>query len=136
MVPEAEAKLQGGQDAVVVTGTPNNAQVMTQIFKLNHENANNLVTVLRPLISPNNTINVTPGSNALVITDYADNLQRLGKIIAALDVANATDVEVIPLKHAIASDMAALLTPLGGEQLAQAAGARANRHRLQNQHLG
>ena len=112
VVPEAEAKLQGGQDAVVVTGTPNNAQVMTQIFKLNHENANNLVTVLRPLISPNNTINVTPGSNALVITDYADNLQRLGKIIAALDVANATDVEVIPLKHAIATDMAALLTRL------------------------
>ena len=112
VVPEAEAKLQGGQDAVVVTGTPNNAQVMTQIFKLNHENANNLVAVLRPLISPNNTINVTPGSNALVITDYADNLQRLGKIIAALDVANATDVEVIPLKHAIASDMAALLSRL------------------------
>ena len=112
VVPEAEAKLQGGQDAVVVTGTPNNAQVMTQIFKLNHENANNLVAVLRPLISPNNTINVTPGSNALVITDYADNLQRLGKIIAALDVANATDVEVIPLQHAIAADMAALLTRL------------------------
>ena len=120
VVPEAEAKLQGGQDAVVVTGTPNNAQVMTQIFKLNHENANNLVTVLRPLISPNNTINVTPGSNALVITDYADNLQRLGKIIAALDVANATDVEVIPLKHAIASDMAALLT-----RLVESAGAAA-----------
>ena len=122
VVPEAEAKLQGGQDAVVVTGTPNNAQVMTQIFKLNHENANNLVAVLRPLISPNNTINVTPGSNALVITDYADNLQRLGKIIAALDVANATDVEVIPLKHAIASDMAALLTRLvesGGAAAAQ-----------------
>ena len=97
---------------MVAKGTPNNAQVMTQIFKLNHENANNLVTVLRPLISPNNTINVTPGSNALVITDYADNLQRLGKIIAALDVANATDVEVIPLKHAIASDMAALLSRL------------------------
>ena len=112
VVPEAEAKLQGGQDAVVAKGTPNNAQVMTQIFKLNHENANNLVAVLRPLISPNNTINVTPGSNALVITDYADNLQRLGKIIAALDVANATDVEVVPLKHAIASDMAALLSRL------------------------
>ena len=113
ILPEAEAKLQGGQVAVVPAGTaPNNAQVMTQIFKLTHENANNLVAVLRPLISPNNTINVTPGSNALVITDYADNLQRLGRIIASLDVANATDVEVIPLQHAIANDMAALLNRL------------------------
>ena len=113
ILPEAEAKLQGGMVAVVPAGTaPNNAQVMTQIFKLTHENANNLVTVLRPLISPNNTINVTPGSNALVITDYADNLQRLGRIIASLDVANATDVEVIPLQHAVANDMVALLNRL------------------------
>jgi general secretion pathway protein D len=96
---------------------------MTQIFKLTHENANNLVSVLRPLISPNNTINVTPGSNALVITDYADNLQRLGRIIASLDVANATDVEVIPLQHAIANDMAALLTRLVDNNAAGAAPA-------------
>ena len=124
ILPEAEAKLQGGLVAVVPAGTaPNNAQVMTQIFKLTHENANNLVSVLRPLISPNNTINVTPGSNALVITDYADNLQRLGRIIASLDVANATDVEVIPLQHAIANDMAALLTRLVDNNAAGAAPA-------------
>ena len=44
ILPEAEAKLQGGLVAVVPAGTaPNNAQVMTQIFKLTHENANNLV---------------------------------------------------------------------------------------------
>jgi general secretion pathway protein D len=52
--------------------------VVTHIFKLNFENANNLVAVLRPLISPNNTINVNPGNNSLIITDYADNLQRMG----------------------------------------------------------
>jgi general secretion pathway protein D len=122
LLPEAEAKLQGGQSAVVQNASaPNTAQVMTQIFKLNHENANNLVTVLRPLISPNNTINVTPGSNALVITDYADNLQRLARIITALDVANATDVDIIPLNHAVAAELAPLLirlteTGAGGAQ--------------------
>ncbi len=118
LVPEAEAKLQGGADAVVPKQTaPNNAQVMTQIFKLNHESANQLITVLRPLISPNNTINVTPGSNALVITDYADNLQRLGRIIATLDVSGATDVDIIPLQHTVATDMVALLGRLidGGQ---------------------
>ena len=40
-----------------------------------------------------------------MITDYADNLQRLGRIMAAMDVSNASDVEVIiRLKNAIASD--------------------------------
>ena len=111
VVPEADAKLQGGP---VNTGAMpgGGGQVLTQIFRLNHENANNLVPVLRPLISPNNTINVTPGSNALVITDYADNLQRLSRIVAALDVANATGVDVIRLQHAIASDLAPMVQRL------------------------
>jgi len=115
VVPEADAKLQ--TDIVSVSqgntgGTPTGGQIATQIFKLNFENANNLVPVLRPLISPNNTINVNPGNNSLVITDYADNLQRLARIIAAMDVSNASDVEIIPLQHAIATDMAHLVTRL------------------------
>ena len=115
VVPEADAKLQAG--GVTVTqgssGTaPGNGQIATQIFKLNFENANNLVPVLRPLISPNNTINVNPGNNSLVITDYGDNLQRIARIIAAMDVSNASDVEIIPLQHAIANELVPLLQRL------------------------
>jgi general secretion pathway protein D len=110
IVPEADAKLQGNVvSAGSVSALPASNTVVTQIFRLNHESANNLVPVLRPLIGPNNTINVNPGNNSLVITDYADNLQRIGRIIASLDVAGATDVEIIPLQHAVAIDMAALV---------------------------
>ena len=111
VVPEADAKLQSGGVSAGTVPT-SNGQIVTQIFQLNHENANNLVPILRPLISPNNTVNVNPGTNALVITDYADNLQRLGRIIAALDVANATGVEVIALKHALATDVVPMLQRL------------------------
>ena len=111
VVPEADAKLQSG---AVSTEPVKNAsgQIVTQIFRLNHETANNLVPVLRPLISPNNTINVNPGNNSLIITDYADNLQRIATIIASLDVANATGVEIIRLQHAIATDLAPLVNRL------------------------
>jgi general secretion pathway protein D len=111
VVPEAEAKLQSS--AVSAGAVPaSSGQIVTQIFRLNHENANNLVPVLRPLISPNNTINVNPGTNALVITDYTDNLQRLARIVAALDVAHATGVEVIRLQHGIAGDVAPMVQRL------------------------
>jgi general secretion pathway protein D len=110
VVPEAEAKLQGGQ--VTVDGGISGNQIVTQIFRLSYENAANLVPILRPLISPNNTINVNPGNNSLVITDYADNLQRLARIIAALDIANTTDVEVINLQHALAVDLAPVVQRL------------------------
>ena len=114
VVPEADAKLQGGSVSVSRGGAagPGGGQIVTQIFKLNYENAANLVPVLRPLISPNNTINVNPGNNSLVITDYADNLQRLARIVAAMDVSNASDVEVIPLKNAVAADLAPLVARL------------------------
>ncbi len=115
VVPEADAKLQGGSVSVVQGSSgsaPGGGQIVTQIFKLNFESASNLVPVLRPLISPNNTINVNPGNNSLVITDYADNLQRLARIVAAMDVANASDVEVIPLRNAVATDLAPLVARL------------------------
>jgi general secretion pathway protein D len=109
VVPEADAKLQPGPtQAEGVKGD----QIATQIFRLNYESANNIVTVLRPLISPNNTINANPGNNTVVITDYADNLGRMGKIIAALDVPSSNDLDVVPIKHAIASDIATMVTKL------------------------
>ena len=111
VVPEADAKL---QTSVVSVDNPTQRGdvVLTQIFKLNYENPNNLVAVLRPLITANNTINASPGNNSLVITDYADNLQRLGKIIAALDQPAGSDLQVIPLKNAVASDMVATVQKL------------------------
>nr|WP_237219155.1 type II secretion system secretin GspD [Rhodoferax aquaticus] len=117
VVPEADAKLQSTAVGAIDGGAPATAggatnQLATQIIRLQYENANNLVAILRPLISPNNTINVNPGNNALVITDYADNLRRLARIIAALDVPNATDLEVVPLKNTSASDIAPLLQRL------------------------
>ncbi len=114
VVPEADAKLMGGSVASSDNGMSNapGNQLVTQIIKLQFENANNLVAVLRPLINPNNPINVNPATNSLVITDYADNLRRLARIVAALDVPNATDVEVITLKNASASDLAPLVLRL------------------------
>ncbi len=113
VVPEADAKL---QTSVVSAGGLNpkagSNQIVTQIFNLNYDSAANLLPVLRPLISPNNTINVNPGNNSLIITDYADNLQRIAKIIAASDIPAATDVEIIPLKHALSIDLAPLVLRL------------------------
>ncbi|MEK8086222.1 type II secretion system secretin GspD [Aquabacterium sp. A3] len=127
IVPEAEAKLQTG---TVDVGTVKRSgdQVLTQIFRLQHEAANSLVTVLRPLISPNNTINANPSTNTLVITDYADNLQRIGQIIAAMDVPSVSDTEAIPLQYAIAADIAPMVQRLadgGGTAAPGAAGTQA-----------
>jgi general secretion pathway protein D len=110
VVPEADAKLQGG--SVQSQNGARGDQIVTQVFHLNYESSANLVNVLRPLISPNNTINANPGNNTLVITDYADNLLRLSKIISALDSPASSELEVVPVRNAIASDIAAMVNKL------------------------
>jgi general secretion pathway protein D len=120
LVPEAEAKLQS--TTVVEPGRPiSGGQLVTQILRLNFENANNLLPVLRPLITPNNTITPGPNGQSLIITDYADNVARIGKIVTALDVAPTGDVEVIVLRHAVAADIASLAQRLGESSSSAAA---------------
>jgi len=113
VVPEAEAKLQSSPTQVGVGGAKARGdQIATQVYRLQHESAANLTAVLRPLISPNNSIMADPGNNSLVITDYADNLRRLSKIIAALDAPSTGDLDVVPIRNGIASDVATLVTRL------------------------
>lgn len=121
VLPEPDAKLQAGSVAVE-TSNARGDQILTQIFRIQHENANNLVAVLRPLISPNNTINANPGNNSLVITDYADNLNRIAKIIAAMDTPGTSDIEIVPLKYSVAADLAPLVQRLadGGQAVGAA----------------
>ncbi|MEV8469774.1 type II secretion system secretin GspD [Ralstonia sp. UNC404CL21Col] len=128
VVPEADAKLQGSPTSVGAAGARGGEQVVTQVFRLQHESANNLVPVLRPMIAPNNTITAYPANNTLVITDYADNLRRIGRIIASIDTPVAGETELIPLKNAVAIDVAATLQKLldpsaGGAGGAAGAGA-------------
>ncbi len=109
IVPEADAKLQGGRVVVPSTGAPAGDQVVTQVFKLRYESATSMVPVLRPLIAPNNTISAYPANNSLVITDYAENLRRIARIIEAIDSPAAAESEIVPLKHGLAVEVAAVL---------------------------
>ncbi|WJF90317.1 type II secretion system secretin GspD [Paraburkholderia bonniea] len=112
VVPEADAKLQGVPTHVGNNPAASGDQVVTQIFQLKNESANNLLPVLRPLISPNNTVAAYPANNTIVVTDYADNVRRIARIIAGVDTAAGQQVEVVPLKNANALDVAAQLSKM------------------------
>ncbi|MBC8745269.1 MULTISPECIES: type II secretion system secretin GspD [Paraburkholderia] len=106
VVPEADAKLQGVPTYVGNAPTARGDQIVTQVFTLRNESANNLLPVLRPLISPNNTVAAYPANNTIVVTDYADNVRRIAQIIAGVDSAAGQSVAVVPLKNANAIDIA------------------------------
>jgi len=123
IIPEADAKLHQGRtvgpdERVRFAGD----QIQTEVFTLKYESAAQLLPILRPLIAPANTITVYPSSNTLVITDYAGNLQRIGRIISSIDQPGGTDPVVIPLANASALDVAGMVNRLFVDA-PQAAGA-------------
>lgn len=118
IIPEADAKL---NNSPLVEGANKykGDQMITQVFVLKYESAAQLLPVLRPLIAPNNVINAYPNNNTLVITDYAENLRRIDKIIQSIDVPPNTEIDVIKLKYASAIEMSQLLPRLMPEAGAQ-----------------
>lgn len=131
VLPEADAKLHG---TPVSTGAPalRGDQPVTRIFSVRNESASQLLPVIRPLVSPNNTVTAYPSNNTLVITDYAENIERVGRILDAIDQPRS-DVVAIPLHHASALDLVntigRLFTDAGadaGQRVAVVADSRSN----------
>ncbi|MEO8441259.1 MAG: secretin N-terminal domain-containing protein, partial [Betaproteobacteria bacterium] len=113
IVPESDAKVSqsptfGPEDKVRSAGD----QIRTQVFALKYESAVQIVPILRPLITPNNTITAYANNNTLVVTDYASNLQRIEKIIESIDQPSSSDGIVIPLQYASALDIAQIVNRL------------------------
>src|SRR3954471_10029752 len=111
IVPESDAKLQGGPVNSGATPAPGarGDEVVTQVFKLNYESAVAIAQVLRPLIAPNNTINAYAANNTIVVTDYAENVRRIARIISAIDTPAGSEIDVVRLEHAVATDVALTL---------------------------
>jgi general secretion pathway protein D len=110
IVPEADAKLH----AVPVgkgQGAGGGDRLTTQVFSLKHESAAQLVPIIRPLVSPNNTVTAYPGNNSLVVTDYAENIGRIAQIVESIDVPQ-TGLRVMTLQHASALDLAQTINRL------------------------
>ncbi len=102
IVPEADAKFYAGaRDPRRARGD----QVVTEVFQLSYESAQQLVQTLRPLVTPNNVINAFPGSNMVVVTDYASNLERIRKVIATVDQPAPSQLMTIKLRYAAALDV-------------------------------
>lgn len=112
VLPEADAKTYGMQTFTgSKVGKQTGDQVITKIFIIQRGSAMQLSNSLRPLIAPNNSISVYPNSNALIITDYASNINRISKIINQLSATSDNRVRptIVHLKYAVAADVAQLL---------------------------
>lgn len=117
IVPEAIAAQQGGVGPSAGSGGPD--AVVTRLIELKHVSAREIEQWLRPLLPQAAQLSAHGNSNTLLITDRAENVARIERIVQRIDRSADAEVEVIPLNNANASEIARTLTSL--EQSAQGA---------------
>lgn len=86
--------------------------VVTHVIEIQNVPAAQLVPILRPLIAQYGHLAAYPGSNVLIISDHAANVERLMHIIQRIDQKSDEEIEMIPLQNATATEVVRVLTAL------------------------
>jgi general secretion pathway protein D len=120
ILPDSVAFQEG---AAGLTANGSGDSVVTRILELKHVRAAELLQILRPLLPQTAQLIAHKDSNALVVTDRYSNIERLKAVLARIDTSTDASVEVIPLSHASASEVARTLSMIDGGE-ADAGGAR------------
>lgn len=110
IVPRAESKQRSLP--VETTLTRHDDGMVTQVVQLQFADAQQLVVLIRPLISPNSHLVAYPHGNMLLITDSASNIRRIQRILNMLDRKDAVGVKLFALNHASADKLASTLNTL------------------------
>ncbi len=111
IVPDVNAK----QDSIPTVGdrAPGRGdQMVTRVVQVDNIAAAQLVPILRPLVPQQGHLAAYPATNVLIISDRANNVERLVSIIRRIDQVSDSEIEIIPLEHASASEVVRVLTSL------------------------
>jgi len=103
--------------------------LVTKLIRVQHVSVSELRRLLEPLVrgGKSGALAAFPPTNHLIITDTAENVRQIERIIGELDKPGAARVvDVIPLKHAAPDDLARQLVAAmkGGAS----AGEKVSRH--------
>ena len=87
-------------------------EMVTRVIRVQNVGATQLATMLRPLLPPQALLAAYPPGNMLIVTDRADNVARVMRLVAQLDRPGEAGISVIQLQHASAEDVARTINEL------------------------
>ena len=117
IIPDANSRQVPGNDLPDHVSSTSD-ELVTQVVQLKSVSAAQLVPILRPLIPQNGHLAAYTPSNVLIISDHANNVHRVLRIIERIDQGGEDDIDIIRLEHASASDVVRVVN-----QVTQAAAA-------------
>ena len=96
-------------------------ELMTEVIAVQNTASDELLKLLRPLIPQYGHIGSVTNPNVVIISDHADNILRLKKLIQEIDVADEDEVVMVPLQEAWVGNVAAILEKVAPDQIGSAA---------------
>lgn len=117
IVPQVQA-VQGGT-IVDQRGTARTQDVVTRVVRLQNLPSAEAARILRPLVASFGSIEASTRPNAVIVTDYADNVRRIETLARTLDgggAAGASTFQRIPLKFAGAAEVGQAITRILGDE--------------------
>ena len=88
----------------------------THVVQMKYAKPSEVMPVLAPFAKIQGNITALDANGILIIRDYTENVKRMLELIAQIDVTVPSEFvsEVIPIKYALASDIANALNSVGG----------------------
>lgn len=111
VIPDALAK-QSSVPVTQVDSRQTSEDIVVQIIKIKNISATQLVNLLRPLVPQVGHLAAYPETNALIIADRVNNIQKVIDIVKSLDTGSTVDIEFLPLEFASAKDVAEVINKL------------------------
>jgi general secretion pathway protein D len=122
IVPAANAVRDGGIPSRGASGQ----ELVTRMVRLQNVPAADVARVVRPLVATFGSVEPLSTPNAVVITDYSDNVRRVEAIARQLDGGGGATFITMALKNGNATDVATALQGVLGDGARVAADARSN----------
>lgn len=109
ILPEANARTEGGGYVATSPGLAGD-EIVTHVYELQNSSAVQIVNVMRPLVAQSGQLAAYAPGNMLIISDRAANIDRVERLVRQIDSAGERELELVPLKNAIADDVVRTLS--------------------------
>jgi general secretion pathway protein D len=111
IVPAANMKT-GTTQVLDALQDPRVDMPVNEVITLANLPAEQVANTLRPLIPAHASLVALAGSNSLLLTDTATNVQRIVRLARELDRSATLELDVVALKHAAADEVTKMLQQL------------------------
>ena len=111
IVPSPDARSKSIETRLKEEAAHPEDKVVTQLIQLRYADPDEIKRLFAPMISKSSVILSYSPTNTLIVTDVFSNIQRLTRILKAIDIAGiGQEISVIPLHFSDATKMVKLLS--------------------------